>query len=559
MEKKTILIVDDEYINVAILGEILRKDYSILSASNGMEALEIVRKNWKDISLILLDIVMPEMDGFQVLEELKKNECWSGIPVIITTSQESDEDEIRGLKNGATDYVIKPYNPEIVKYRVQSILHLCETSSMMNYLEHDKLTGLYSREFFYRYAAAILEENPHTEFDIICSDVENFKMVNELHGIQKGDEVLAYLAGCFRKYFTRRTELCCRLRGDIFAALVEHRQDLEEEEFLKGFLQDSEKAPISNLVVKFGIYEKVERELQVSAMCDRAVLALERIKRHYGQVISRYDDSLRVELLREKHLLDNMEAAIRERQFVVYFQPKYHIESGRMVGAEALVRWEHPEFGFISPGEFIPLFEKNGFITKLDCYVWEEACRCLKDWENKGLCIVPVSVNISRVDFGAPDLMECLIGLVKKYGIETKMLHLEVTESAYTDNPRQIVETVDRLREHGFVIEMDDFGSGYSSLNMLGDLLLDVLKLDMKFMSEKRIVQDKSILSFIINLGKHLNLDVIAEGVESEEQVQKLKALGCCYAQGFYYAKPMPGELFETFLFHADENVAVHR
>ena len=208
MEKKTILIVDDEYINVAILGEILRKDYSILSASNGMEALEIVRKNWKDISLILLDIVMPEMDGFQVLEELKKNECWSGIPVIITTSQESDEDEIRGLKNGATDYVIKPYNPEIVKYRVQSILHLCETSSMMNYLEHDKLTGLYSREFFYRYAAAILEENPHTEFDIICSDVENFKMVNELNGIQKGDEVLAYLAGCFRKYFTRRTELC---------------------------------------------------------------------------------------------------------------------------------------------------------------------------------------------------------------------------------------------------------------------------------------------------------------------------------------------------------------
>lgn len=284
-------------------------------------------------------------------------------------------------------------------------------------------------------------------------------------------------------------------------------------------------------------------------MCDRALWVVDRVKGMYNQNIAVYDDAYREKLLRENAITDVMATALEEGQFIVYLQPKYSLNDNRMVGAEALVRWIHPEWGFMSPGEFIPLFEKNGFIPCLDQFVWETVCAKLREWKEKGYPIVPVSVNVSRADIFQSHLTDVFRGLIRKYGIDPQYLHLEITESAYTEQTDQILNTVVELRKSGFFIEMDDFGSGYSSLNMLSQMSLDILKLDMKFIqNEMTKPVEKSILNDIISMAHRLDLTVVAEGIETEEQMKRLQALGCDYAQGYFFAKPMSVTEFEGLL-----------
>ncbi|NLA70564.1 MAG: EAL domain-containing protein [Clostridiales bacterium] len=310
-------------------------------------------------------------------------------------------------------------------------------------------------------------------------------------------------------------------------------------------------APINNFFMKYGVYTTTDRGLPISDMCDRAQMAIESIKHQFGYCYAIYDDKFRQKLMREHQLNDYKEQALKESQFLVYLQPKHDSKTREIVGAEALVRWKHPELGFILPNEFIPLFERNGFITKLDEYVWNIACQILHRWQNENKKFIPISVNASRNDFMQENLPEMLFNLVKKYDIPAEMLHIEITESAYTDNPQQIISVVSSLRYMGFLIEMDDFGSGYSSLNMLSELPIDILKLDMRFMQQADSVitnRKRSILSFIISLSKLLELSTVAEGVETEEEVGLLSEMGCDYIQGYYFAKPMPIDEFEKYL-----------
>lgn len=244
-----------------------------------------------------------------------------------------------------------------------------------------------------------------------------------------------------------------------------------------------------------------------------------------------------------------MEDALEEGQFTVYYQPKYNLNDECMAGAEALVRWIHPEWGFMSPGEFIPLFEKNGFIPRLDQYVWESVCIQLQSWKEKGYPLLPISVNVSRADVYHSQLVDTLLRLTQKYDTDPSYLHLEITESAYTENSAQIISTAEQLRKLGFIIEMDDFGSGYSSLNMLGQMKLDILKLDMKFIqNEIEKPMNQSILNDIISMAHRMGLSVVAEGVETREQMRRLQIFGCDYAQGYFFAKPMPVTEFEELL-----------
>lgn len=544
--KRKILIVEDQEINRIILCNILGDDYDMLQVCNGLEGLNLLHSCKEDISLILLDLSMPVMDGYDFLNAIKKDNILSAIPVIITTSRNSDEEEIRCLANGASDFVTKPYNPEVVRHRIASIIHLRESSAMLNMLEYDQLTGLYSREFFYQRVGRILEQNPDKQYDIICSDIENFKLVNERAGEKMGDKLLCYVADLLRELLGG--DLCARIRGDVFAFFVEHGEQDFEAALNRQAMEGYTDSPVSKLIIKHGIYENIDHSLPVSVMCDRALLALRRIKNQYGKYIARYDDSLRLALLREQQILDSMEPALASHQFHVYFQPKHEICSGTITGAEALVRWMHPQFGFMSPGEFIPLFERNGFISRLDAYVWNETCRVLRDWKERGLPLIPISVNLSRSDFNVPDLAEQVCNIADSHGVDHELLHLEITESAYTDNPQQIINTIHKLRDMGFKIEMDDFGSGYSSLNMLSELPIDVLKMDMRFIQQKATNQNRSILNFIISLSKWLNLITIAEGVETREQMEYLKSIGCLYVQGYFYARPMPVGDFEEYL-----------
>lgn len=546
--KRRVLIVEDNEINREILCEILADHYDIMQAENGQKGMEILKEYGDKISLVLLDIMMPVMDGYAFLDCVREIPELSAIPIIVMTANNAVEDEALCLSKGASDFVSKPYNAEIVKLRVDSLIKLRESSTLLHLVEFDALTGVYSKELFYQRAARVLELNPDVEFDIICSDIEYFKMINERHGHQKGDELLQYIAECFTGQMDE-LEICGRISADTFAGLCVHRSEDALHEMaaqLRGLMVHS---PVSNVSIKFGVYQNVERDKPVSLMCDHALLALGKIKHLYGTDLALYDDSLRQAMLREQEVLNSMERALKEEQFVVYYQPKYDLQHNRIGGAEALVRWIHPEFGFMNPGMFIPLFERSGFISQLDRYVWEHVCRDIQAWRQAGLPVVPISANVSRADFDIDNLAQQIELLADCHEVPHALLHLEITESAYTDNPKQIKDVVEQLRSKGFGIELDDFGSGYSSLNMLDDLTFDVLKLDMSLVRKIESVEEKhNVLSFVLRMADMLSLKTVAEGVETEMQVEHLRNLGCTYAQGYFYAKPMPKEAFVQYL-----------
>ncbi|MGN0424820.1 MAG: putative bifunctional diguanylate cyclase/phosphodiesterase [Acetatifactor sp.] len=546
--KKKVLVVEDNDINREMLADILAENYRVLLAENGQVALDVLKEQKNNISLILLDVQMPVMDGYTLLDRLKADAELSLIPVIVMTQSNSEEDELAALDHGATDFLPKPYRPQIILHRVASLIKLRETAAIANLLQYDRLTGLYSKDFFYQKVREYLSEESEDKYYIIGSNFVNFKLVNDTSGTLMGDRLLKEFAN-LAKGRLGNIGFCCRYGADRFLFFLKQEKDqLIWKDFVEFDLQEI--APVfKNIAVRWGIYEVIDRTIPVEKMCDRAFLAADRIKHQYNQSFSVYDESLRNELLREQAIISSMDTALREKQFDVYLQPKFSLSGNCMAGAEALVRWNHPEWGFMSPGEFIPLFEKNGFIPKLDQYVWEWVCVKLSEWKKKGYPIVPVSVNISRADVFHGDLVDTITSLTKKYDIEPAYLHLEITESAYTANTNQIIKAIDRLHDLGYVIEMDDFGSGYSSFNMLSQMSTDVLKLDMKFIqNELAKPADRSFLHDVISMAHRAELSVVAEGVETPEQVDRLLVAGCDYAQGYYFAKPLPHAEFEKML-----------
>lgn len=541
MGRKQILVVEDNELNREILCAILKESYQVLQAENGQAALALLRRQGEEISLILLDVVMPKMDGYALLDILRGDPVLSSIPVIVTTQSNSEEDEVTALSHGATDFVPKPYRPQVILHRVASLINLRENAAIVNLLQYDRLTGVYTREFFYRKLRERLDANPDKSYCIVCANVENFKLFNDTFGVREGDRLLRAIADILRK-MAGKENFCGRFRADRFLFLQE-----ADPRWLTGEGKELEPEVLNHKVTfRWGVYEITDRTVQVEQMCDRVLLAAHSIKGKYNQFLAVYDDALRAKLLREQAISDAMEPALANGEFLVYLQPKYSLKRGCIAGAEALVRWIHPQWGFLSPGEFIPLFEKNGFIPRLDRYMWDKVCRLLGQWKREGHPMIPISVNVSRADIFQQDLVKTLMGLTQKYGVEPKYLHLEITESAYVDNADRIVEKLKELRQLGFPIEMDDFGSGYSSLNMLGKLRMDVLKLDMQFVrNETGKPEDRSILRDIVTMGHRLGLGIVAEGAETQQQVERLKAAGCDYVQGYFFAKPMPLDQFE--------------
>lgn len=547
--RKKILIVEDNEFNRALLVEILSSQYETLEAENGKVGLKILEREKEAVSLILLDIVMPVMNGYEFLDALKANPAIASIPVIVTTQNEGENDEIAALERGASDFVAKPYKAKVILRRVASIIHLRENATMLNLFQKDRTTGLLSKEYFCQQAEKILRSNPNKTYDIICSDVENFKLINDAFGMQGGNKVLKTMGGICQKSTDTLGGICSRFHADQFVSMIEHTEGYSDELYEALTAETREKCGISNIVIKWGIYQTGDRKISVEQMYDWALQGARSIKGQYGRYYAFYDDKLRSEMLRDQAILDCMEEALEQGQFQVKLQPKYKAAGGLFTDAEALVRWCHPEWGMQSPAVFIPLFERNGFITKLDQYVWEKVCQLMQQWDKEGLEPVNISINVSRADVYNVNLVDTLLDLVKRYNIAPKRLHLEITESVYTESPEDIIQNVTRLREKGFVVEMDDFGSGYSSLNMLNRMPMDILKLDMQFIrTEMEMPESRRTLRYIIGLAHWLNLSVVAEGVETKEQLEHLRNLGCDYIQGYYLAKPMdPADFEELF------------
>ncbi len=547
---KNVLIVDDNKMNRQMLSRVLYCQYKIVEAENGEEALELLNNRKPSISVILLRFALPDMNGMEVLAELNGDVFLRKIPVVLFARNDELDSKTKAEAQalGVQNFIQPPFTAEGVRQQVVNAILYSEKAKILDFAQRDRLTGLYSREPFYQSVTEILQKNPDKKYDIICSDIERFKLVNELFGSEEGDALLKFVALMFQEKI-EGAGICGRIGGDIFASIVPHQEEYSDQMF-------SESAEFINQFnsnlhseIKFGIYAIEDRSLPANIMCARACLALESIKGKYGAHCAYYDDSIRQKLLNEQFILSNMKSAIENREFIVYFQPKYDLVDERICSAEALVRWNHPEKGLIPPNQFIQIFENNGFITELDIYVLEETCKWVRSWIDRGNPLIPVSVNISRADIFNSNLNTILLAMLNKYGLDPSHIHLEITESAYTENAEQMIHGVKQLKELGFMIEMDDFGSGYSSLNMLSELPIDVLKLDMRFVQNYDRSRDKrNIMSFVISLAKWMNLKVVAEGVETEEQVNLLKLLGCHWVQGFFFSKPLPRDSFEALI-----------
>ena len=348
--------------------------------------------------------------------------------------------------------------------------------------------------------------------------------------------------------------ICARFEADHFVICIPASK-LDIERILQG-LDESIQALGINHTIRFfaGIYPVQDAFLPVDRMCDWAHIALNKIKGSYVTRYAYYDESMWDVMVREQTLVRDMEIGLHEKQFCVYMQAVYSLEHRRVVGAEALVRWSHPTIGTILPAYFIPLFERNGFIVRLDRYVWETVCQFLKEQKEKFSKVVPISVNVSRLNFYNLDLLQYLLGLVEKYDLEPWMLKLEITETAYMDEPEKIISVIKEFRAQGFAVLMDDFGSGHSSLSMLKNLPVDVLKLDMSFTHEAGHSQRvNAILKFIMSLSRELGMGVIVEGVETKQQLDVISALGCQEIQGYYFSRPLPSDEFMKVLEEQDE------
>lgn len=562
-----ILVVDDAPVSLAILDKVLSSEYTVLKAEGGTEALDILSHG--GISLILADVIMPEMSGLELLETIRAEDSYAAIPVMMITAVGNTANEIEALRLGAVDVVRKPFVPEILLARVRNLLVLSDSirtaelnrknqirlkkqEEILRSIERDDLTGVLTRQAFYHHVRSYLDTHSTQKLEMILFDLDNFSIVNDMMGVKAGDRLLSDIGHEILNYqaFTTDIPIVGHLEADHFAALHDPKKQSAEDTFvyIKKWMSDYENKYHVNC--RLGVYSIEDKSIEPAVMCDRALLAVRSTKGNFTVRFARYDDSIRKKLLEEQALTEEMLPALKEGQFVVYYQPQVNYSAGAVIGAEALVRWAHPKKGLLAPGIFLPLFERNGLITQLDNYVWECACRQLAIWyKTDGADTVPVSVNISRMDIYGEDLCLRLTNLVDKYQIPRKLLHLEITESAYVGDSKRLIEIVKKLSEAGFSIEMDDFGSAYSSLNMLKDIAVDVLKLDMKFLSDTMYSsRSGNILSSVVRMARWLKTPVIAEGVETKQQADYLLSIGCLYMQGYYFSKPIPLRKYEEYL-----------
>ena len=435
---------------------------------------------------------------------------------------------------------------------------------MMKIAFVDDVTGGYNKAKFIIEAQNILKSiSSNEKYALLLMDIAKFKVINELYGFDLANDILKDVYEIIKANLPKDS-LLARSYAATYLFIIKYNNENDINGIVDKIHQEithynnnkmnqlktTHNKVVAKLVPLFGVYLINDVTVPIYIMCDRVGLAKRTIADNVNKYISYYDDNLRRQLLSEKNIEDEMHSALATHQFVMYLQPKYNMKTLKVAGSEALVRWIHPTKGFIPPGEFIPLFEKNGFVLNVDRYMWEQACKAIKSWIDRGYNPVPISVNVSRLHLSNEFFIEDLKELISKYQIPTELLELELTESASFEDFDKFKDIVNELKVQGFSIAMDDFGSGYSSLNMLRQIPCDILKLDRGFINDTTTDErGKIVVQHVLSMAKNLSLKTVSEGIETVEQAQFLTDSGCDIAQGFLYAKPMPLEDFERIAF----------
>lgn len=433
---------------------------------------------------------------------------------------------------------------------VSDTKRLQEELSQLAY--YDNLTGIPNKNLF-KYTVQKLVAKSEAQYAYVVLDINKFTLINDVFGYAYGDSLLKYISKILLEEFEEE-EVVTRDSGDEFHIFCHftsrHTLEARLEKLdtrISHFISESN--PDYRISMCFGIYVVQNINLLIESMGDKAGLAVKKIKGAYSTSFYYYNDDIGNRILEEQEIENDMQNGLDNEDFIVYIQPKYSLETLQIEGAEALVRWNHPQKGFMPPDAFISVFEKNGFITKLDMFVLNDVCKKLRAWMDKGKVPVVISVNQSRLHLNNPNYLNNLAKILERHKISPEWIELEVTESAFFEDTEKMIETLNKLHDFGFKISMDDFGSGYSSLNMLNKIPVDILKIDKNFFNESsNNERGKKIVGNIISMARDLDMIVVAEGVETKEQVEFLKQTDCGLVQGYYFARPMPIEAFEEKL-----------
>ena len=545
--RRSILVVEDNELNREMLCAMLEDRYHVFQAENGKEGLEVLQENYRNISLIVLDVQMPVMNGYEFLKVVKDDDLLKEIPVIVATGSNDVEEEERCLELGATDFVIKPYKRNIVLKRIGNIIRLRESASTLREVEYDDLTGIFTRQAFFHHAERVLRENPNIDFTLAISDIQDFTLVKERYGTKIADELLLQNVAMMRSAQVENY-IYGRYDDNQFVVMAPSSERyMEMRRRNKGSLT----LPLPEegvAVLKFGVKRNIAHDIPVKEHCRHALMALDTVKHVYGMNYAWFDDNMQKFYDRRVAIERSMVKALKRNEFQIYYQPKHDSRTGRLVGAEALVRWTHPEFGFLSPVEFIPVFEQTGFISEVDFYAWKRTCQNQRKWQEKGLRIVPISVNCSRSELLQNDFLRKWFKPLKDNNLTPESMHLEVTESLFSEQLDRLAKVLRECQERGVKIELDDFGTGYSSLSMFQLLPLDIVKFDMAFVKGLDNPRQAQVMAACVRLVRNLGMEITAEGVETSEQLYKVKRMGIDTVQGYYYSHPLPKEEFEKFL-----------
>ncbi|MGN0740502.1 MAG: EAL domain-containing protein [Treponema sp.] len=549
--RRKILIIEDNPINRNILSKFLQKDYEIIEAENGLLGLDILFYNYQHISAVILDLYMPVIDGFEFLKKVQSNPILASIPILVATTANDSNEEERCLSLGAADFVSKPYNATVVKMRLGKIIKMREDAELYSTSEYDSMTGFYTKEAFCHHIDMTINGTPDKSFDLIVSNIDNIHSIEKLYGRETAIKVIKQMAESI-KNCGKPALFYGRIRDNMFAGFGVHSENFNETYFKDEVRQMAESSPIQNIQVKFGVYRNVDKDVPATTLLNRTSSAMETISRQYGINVAYYDEKVVERQAKDDAMENAFESAIEQEDFEVWFQPKYSAKTKKIIGAEALIRWRGKDGNLIPPGEFIPLFERDGLIPVLDEYVFKKVCSYQKQRKAGGDFVIPISVNLSRASLFRKDFVKSYTGIVDEIGIDPLSVPIEITESmALKSSSFKIF--AEELINKGFSLHMDDFGSGYSSLASLQILRFDVIKLDKSLIDFIGTPGGESLIKHTVAFAKESGMNVVAEGVETKEQLDFLQRIGCDSIQGFYFSPPVTRAEFERLILRGGE------
>ncbi|MBQ8095449.1 MAG: EAL domain-containing protein [Clostridia bacterium] len=544
--RRKILILETSGASQGILNEALCEKYDLCFVNTGAEALIELHK--EKYSLVIVDLNENQEDRVAFLDLFFKSDDLKSIPTTVITSD--TELELYAIRLGVADFISKSFEAsELILAKCDRVIELAFDRMLVKSTENDPLTGLYTPDFFFQYVRQILNYTSREERDALVLDVEHFHLINEIYGRDFGDRLLKEMADALRKLKPETDGIVCRSGVDCFLVYCKH---LEGYDAITSAMEEVLNLPeLQRFRVRIGVYHHVDHSIEPERWFDRAKKACDQLRGDYTRSISVYDENLMEKSVFEERLVYDIKRAIENEELLVYYQPKYDIQVDvpRLASAEALIRWNHPEYGLIGPDKFIPLFEKNGMIQLVDDYMWRRTARQIAAWRDKYGFVLPISVNVSHIDIFDEHLEEKLESITEANNLTPDAISLEITESAYSSSADRLIMFAENMRKRGYKIAMDDFGVGSSSLNMLTQLPFDVLKLDMQFVRNmEKDRKSRKMVDLVIDIAKFLEVTCVAEGVETKAQYQLLRDMRCDYAQGYYFSKPVNAEKFEKLI-----------